>query len=547
MLSTTSGFVPVVNLSDKPLTIRKDKVVARAELAREELLDENREQSMYSISKVKREELPKDQIRVDADVTIAEREKLFKLLDEYRDCFAFSVEELGKTQTAEISIELTSDSGVTYRPYRLSYAEREKVREMVQELKENNIIRESNSPFASPILLVRKKNGEIRMCVDYRALNAITKKDRYPLPLIEDQLDNLQGNTHFTSLDLFSGYYQIPVAKESIEKTSFVTPDGQYEFLRMPFGLANAPSVFQRMINRVIAPLRGKISVLAYMDDILIPSRGIESGLQSLELVLQELRVKNLTLKLNKCTFLARTVDYLGYEVTEEGTRPGRHKIEAVSNFQVPDDVHGVRRFIGLASYFRKFISNFAVIARPLTHLTKKSAAWRWGEAQQEAFDTLKARLVARPVLALYKHGAETELHTDASKIGVGGILLQRQDDGALKPVAYFSRQTSKEEQRYHSYELETLAVISSLQRFRVYLFGVRFKIVSDCSALRSTFVKRDLLPRVARWWIQLQEYDCSVEYRAGTKMPHVDALSRSPNALEDPAASVDDLRLLRI
>lgn len=547
VIDANSAVLPIINLSDQSLTIRKDIVIARAELAKPDAAAENEIPVVCRIEGQENDRLPKHQINVDPSVSEDIKRSLFELLDLYRDCFALNISELGATQAAEIQIELTSDSVVTYRPYRLSYSERENVSKIIDELKENKIVRDSNSPFSSPILLVRKKNGEIRMCVDYRALNAITKKDRYPLPLIEDQLNSLQGSACFTSLDLASGYYQIPVAEKSIEKTSFVTPDGQYEFLRMPFGLANAPAVFQRLINRIVSPLKGQISVLAYMDDILIPSKDAMSGLHALELVLRALRDAGLKLKLSKCTFLETKVDYLGYEVTQQGIRPGSHKIDAVENFRVPSNVHGVRQFIGLASYFRKFIKDFATIARPLTKLTKKAVAWCWGNEQQRAFDILKQRLISRPILAIYKQGAEIELHTDASQLGLGGILLQQQTENDLKPIAYFSRQTTKEEQKYHSYELETLAVVSSLQRFRVYLLGVRFKIVSDCSALRATFIKRDLLPRVARWWIQLQEFDCSIEYRAGKKMPHVDALSRNPDGTANELKDIDDVGLLHI
>ena len=203
-------------------------------------------------------------------------------------------------------------------------------------------------------------------------------------------------------------------------------------------------------------------------------------------------------------------------------------KILAVNQFKKPQNVHEVRQFLGLASYFRKFIENFALVARPLTQLTKKNMSFKWAADQEHAFLALKEKLTSRPVLALYNPNSETEIHTDASKLGIGGILLQKQVDRTLKPIAYFSRVTSKEEQAYHSYELETLAVVESIKRFRIYVAGIKFKVVTDCSAVRATLTKRDLVPRIARWWLHIQEYDIDIEYRPGKRMKHVDALSRN-------------------
>ena len=547
IMNTTVGLLPVVNLSDNELKIREGQTIARAEIVHEASAEELRVMSIKRNDQSELPPLPPELIKTGQDVPAYAREKVIEILNSYRDCFAQNMSELGKTNIAEIEIELTSSTPVYYRPYRLSYSEREKVKDIVNELKENGIIRDSNSPFASPILLVRKKNGETRMCVDYRALNKITKRDRFPLPLIEDQVNNLQGATRYTCLDAASCFHQIPVAQNSIEKTSFVTPDGQYEYLRQPFGLVNAPAVCQRMANRILIPLRGKINVQAYIDDYIIASDDCESAIKDLELFLQRLREVGLTLRLDKCTFLMKEINFLGYEIGNNKVRPSYDKIKAVAEFKPPSNVHEVRQFMGLASYFRKFIKNFATIGIPLTSLTKKAEAWRWGEAEESAFQQLKSLLISRPVLAIYNQKAEPELHTDASKLGLSGILMQKQDNNALHPVAYFSRQTTKEEQRYHSYELETLAVISSLHRFRVFVLGTTFKIITDCSALRATFVKRDLSPRIGRWWIQLQEYDCSIDYRPGVKMGHADALSR--NAISDPknAEEIQEIGLWHI
>jgi hypothetical protein len=296
----------------------------------------------------------------------------------------------------------------------------------------------------------------------------------------------------------------------------------------MSFGLSNAPGVFMRTIKRALKDIPGD-SILVFMDDILIPSTTVSEGLIILQKVLDLLLKADLKVKLEKCYFLQTKIDYLGHEVSGEGVAPGRAKISAVQDFRVPTNVHEVRQFVGLASYFRKFVKNFATIARPITQLTKKDVPWTWDSAQIDAFETLKEKLVSRPVLAIYDRDLMTELHTDASKFGLGGILMQVQSTGELKPVAYFSRVTSKEEEVYHSYELETLAVVESIKRFRIYLLGIHFKVVTDCVAVRATLVKRDMIPRIARWWLTIQEYDMEIEYRPGDRMKHVDALSRNP------------------
>lgn len=515
----------IYNASSNVVTLKKGTLLARVY---PKGTDKGNPELVLDSCKVSFCETQKDDDFNHGNLNPEELKQLKQLLEKYADCFSSGLHDLGFTDLTEMVIELEDTQPVVYRPYRMSYADRALVRSMVQEMVDYGIVRESTSPYASPILLVQKKTGDKRLCVDYRALNRKTKKEHYPLPRIEDQLDQLAGNTVFTSLDLASGYYQIPIAEESRHKTAFVTPDGQFEYNRMPFGLVNAPSVFQRTINKILLEAKIKYAIV-YMDDVLIPARSVTEGLQRLEEVLRLLKKGGLTLKLSKCHFFLDTIDFLGYEVSRKGIRPGWRKTEAVDKFPKPSNQHELRQFLGLSGYFRRFIRNYALLAAPLTDLLKKDAKWAWHEAQDLAFDKIKGMLTERPILALYDHQAETQLHTDASKEGLAGILLQANSNGVFQPVSYFSRKTNAEERKFHSYDLETLAVVASLNRFRVYLVGIPFKILTDCNALRSTLIKRDLIPRIARWWIQLQEYDCTIEYRPGSRMSHVDALSRNP------------------
>lgn len=411
----------------------------------------------------------------------------------------------------------------------MSPREREKVRNTVQELLDNNVVRESESPYSSPVLLVKKKDGTTRMCIDYRKLNNLTVKEHYPLPRIDDKLDQLTGCSTFTILDLNSGYHQVPLSEECKHLTSFITPDGQYEYNRLPFGLANAPSV----LNQTLGALRYD-SVAVYIDDILIASKTEEEGLLKLRKVLEAIRTEGLTLKLSKCQFLMSKTTFLGFEISGEGIRTGEEKTKALTEFPEPKDVHSVRQFLGLASYFRQFVNRFALIAKPLNLLLHKNQPWVWNNEQKRAFGKLKEILSSRPVLSIYNPNARTEVHTDASKHGIAGVLLQEGEDHKLHPVAYFSRRTSHCEQNYHSYELETLAVVETLKKFRVYLLGQEFTVVTDCSALTTAQTKRDLVGRIARWWLQLADYNFKVSYRPGPRMAHADALSRNPPSLAE-------------
>lgn len=455
------------------------------------------------------------------------RTKIVDLLNEYKGCIAQSAYDVGYTRLTEMKIALITNKPIAFRPRRYSESEREIIRDIVDELLEKGIVRESNSPYASPVLLVAKKNGEKRLCVDYRALNNITEKDKYPLPIIEEQINRLSGFKYFCSLDLASGYHQIKMSPESVPFTAFITQDGHYEFLRVPFGLCNAPSVFSRMINAALGKLRFT-KVLIYLDDILIPGTTITDTLQTLRETLDILQKHGLTLKLSKCFFLETTIEFLGYEISNSTIRPTDNKIEAVKQFPQPTDIHKVRQFLGLTGYFRKFIHQYAMKSRPLSILLHKNYPWEWGESQINAFNILKNYLVSKPILTIFDKTLKTVLYTDASRIGLAGVLVQVHNNRE-HPVAYFSRQTTAAEKNYHSFSLETLAIIESVKRFRCLLYGRFFTIITDCAAVKSTFTKSEVNTRIGRWVMFLNEFDYEIKHRNNTRMRHVDALSRNP------------------
>jgi len=416
---------------------------------------------------------------------------------------------------------------VQRRPYRLSPEEREIVRERLRELLRCNIIRPSSSPYASPMLLVKKKNGSDRLCIDYRELNSNTVADKYPLPLISDQIDRLRGSYYFTCLDMASGFHQIPIHSDSVEYTAFVTPDGQYEFLTMPFGLKNAPSVFQRTVMQALGNLAYSY-VIVYMDDIMIVSPTIELGLERLKTVLNVLTGAGFIFNISKCSFLKTRVQYLGFEVKAGEIRPNPQKTTALSLLPPPQTVSGLRQFIGLASYFRKFVPDFAKIMKPLYSLTSGKGSIVWDVELENIRKKIVTVLTNKPVLVIFDPQYPIELHTDASSCGYGAILLHR-INGSPHVVEYFSKTTAPSEAKYHSYELETLAVVASVKHFRHYLLGRQFVVYTDCNSLKASRTKIDLTPRVHRWWAYLQSFNFDIQYREGKRMAHADFFSRNP------------------
>jgi transposase InsO family protein len=510
--------LPVLNLSNKPLVFKEGDRITRGEICKIAEVDGKREINDEPISY---EDIHTDLLEEDASV-------LLDMLNENKGLIAKNLRQIGLTNKIEMKIDLKDETPVYYRPYRMAITEKQQVKKIVEELKDADIIEDSNSPFASPVLLVKKKTGDLRMCIDYRALNKQTVKDHYPIPLIDDQLDRMCKMKYFTSLDLSSGYYQVPMNKDSREKTAFITADGHYQFKRMPFGLCNAPSVFQRLINLVLGNLRYDVA-MAYIDDIIIPSECVEDGVEKLRLVLEALKNAGLTLNLNKCNFFMNKVEYLGFEISELGISPGSRKLHSIEKFPIPKDTRAVRSFVGLASFFRRFVRGFSKIISPLTELLRKDVKFKWENAQQIAFEEIKLRLGSKPVLAVYNPNARTEVHTDACAIGLGGVLLQEQSDGKLHPVSYFSRKTTKDESKYHSFELEALAIVCALERFRVYLLGIKFVIRTDCNSLKLLANKRDLSARIGRWFVRLSEFNYTIEYHKGVSNVVADGLSRNP------------------
>ncbi|XP_049866081.1 uncharacterized protein LOC126366827 [Pectinophora gossypiella] len=407
---------------------------------------------------------------------------------------------------------------------------------------EQNIIRPSMSPWSAPVWVVPKKKDasgkqKWRIVIDYRKLNDATVTEIYPLPLITDILDQLGHSKYFTTLDLVSGFHQIKLKKEDAEKTGFTVitngTSGHYEFTRMPFGLKNAPSTFQRLMNTVLTGLQG-LHCYIYLDDCIIYSHDLDSHIQKLKLVFDRLRQFNLKLQPDKCEFLRREVAYLGHIITDKGVSPNPDKIKAVTDFPIPRNAKDIKSFLGLVGYYRRFIENFSKITKPLTSLLKKDAEFKWSYDQQQSFDILKNKLTSAPLLQYPNFNEPFILTTDASNYAVGAVLSQG-DIGKDKPIAYASRTLNKAEGNYSTIEKELLAILFGVKTFRPYLYGRKFKIVTDHRPLVWLFNDKDPGSRLIRWRLKLEEYDYEIIYKQGKLNCNADALSRCPvNALND-------------
>ncbi|UYV70787.1 hypothetical protein LAZ67_8000616 [Cordylochernes scorpioides] len=504
----------ITNPYPRPLKIMKNQTLAFGSSPAKINVSRERE--------VEKNEEPRFQIN--ENLSPKEQKELKQVLERYGDLFS---SRLGRTNLAKHRIDTEDAKPIKHKPYRVSAKERDIIKEQIDEMLTEGIIRPSSSPWSFPVILVKKRDGKYRFCVDYRKLNNVTVKDVYPIPRIDEVMDTLQGSTHFSAIDLRSGYWQVEVEERDKEKTAFTTAHGLYEFNVMPFGLCNAPATFERNMENMLGNLRWQIC-LCYLDDVIIYSPDFPTHLKRLEAVFRCFRESNLRLNDKKCGFAFEELEILGYITSKHGIKPAEHNIKAVRNFPRPKKVKEVQSFLGMCSYYRKFIKDFSKIADPLTNLIKKSVSFTWTERQEEAFQTLKTALLSPPILGHFNPNAPTYVHTDASNIGIGATLVQ-DIGGEEKVISYLSRTLSKAEQNYSTTEKECLAVVWSMSKLRPYLYGRHFKIVTDHHALCWLKNLKDPTGRLARWALKIQEYDFDIIHKSGKKHLDADGLSRGP------------------
>ncbi|KAL0549903.1 hypothetical protein IC582_014398 [Cucumis melo] len=454
----------------------------------------------------------------EADVSLSSE----PVVRDYPDVFPEELPGLPPHREVEFAIELEPGTvPISRAPYRMAPAELKELKVQLQELLDKGFIRPSVSPWGAPVLFVKKKDESMRLCIDYRELNKVTVKNRYPLPRIDDLFDQLQGATVFSKIDLRSGYHQLRIKDEDIPKTAFRSRYGHYEFIVMSFGLTNAPAVFMDLMNRVFREFLDTF-VIVFIDDILIYSKTEAEHEEHLRMVLQTLRDNKLYAKFSKCEFWLKQVSFLGHVVSKAGVSVDPAKIEAVTGWTRPSTVSEVRSFLGLAGYYRRFVENFSRIATPLTQLTRKGAPFVWSKACEDSFQTLKQKLVTAPVLTVPDGSGSFVIYSDASKKGLGCVLMQQG-----KVVAYASRQLKSHEQNYPTHDLELAAVVFALKIWRHYLYGEKIQIFTDHKSLKYFFTQKELNMRQRRWLELVKDYDCEILYHPGKANVVADALSR--------------------
>ena len=464
-----------------------------------------------------------------SDLTGVQKEKLAAFLGENKDLFSPSLQNLGRTDLYHHVIETEPGKGPVRLPfYRQAPHIRNEIDRQVNEMLEQGIVEPSNSIWHSPVVLVKKKDGSYRFAVDYRQLNKITKPIAHPLPRLESVFDAIGAVNaqYFTSIDLASSYWQIPMDPATKHKSAFITHDGIYEFNRMAFGLKNAPMSFQFFISQQMHGLNWK-HVLCYIDDILIFSKTFEDHLEHISQVFQRLKEAKLTLKPSKCHFAVPKVTYLGHNISKSGIELDPSNTNAVRTFPVPKNQRDVRSFLGLANFYRRFCKDFAKIATPLNKLLQKGITWKWTEEAQDAFEKLKECLITAPMLHYPDLNSSFCLTTDASDVSLGYILSQKDSNNKDRVVAYGGRSLRPDERKWTVTEKECLAVVEGIKAYREYLSHRPFTVYTDHKALQWLNNMKDPSNRLGRWALKLQEYQYTVVHKEGRKNGNADALSR--------------------
>ena len=492
------------------------------------------------------------QLQIGQGLSKSERRQVDSLVREYTDIFAWDDMDVGYTEVVRHKIVLT-DPTPCAQPYRrIPQSVLGEVKEHLEDLLQRGVIQPSSSSYAAPIVLVRKKSGELRMCVDYRRLNSITRRDMFPLPRIDECLDAIGGASLFSTLDLASGYHQVAMAEEDMQKTAFTCPYGLYEFRRMPFGLCNAPATFQRLMQTSMHDFIFKI-LLCYLDDLLVFASSFDKHIENLELVFKRLKTIGVKLNPSKCKLLHNSVGFLGHVISEEGISTNPDTIRAVQDFETPKTLKQVRSFLGLASYYRRFVEGFSKIALPLhslcTEVHKKHEKDRhkgekcnlgelWTPECQQAFDLLKHKLTTAPVLKYADYSRDFIVEVDASFQGLGAVLSQKDDDGKVHPIAYASRTLRPNEKNmsnYSSLKLELLGLKWAVsEKFRGYLLGHHFVVFTDNNPL-SHMDKARFGATEQRWISELQVFNFETKYKPGRTNTNADALSRNPVEIPGP------------
>ena len=530
-------MVTLLNVNSKDILLKKKQVVGyvveeeKLKVAKVESFDYHEGKTQHAFKKC----------TISDNLTEEQKNSMKKLLSRNDDLFAVDPKKPNTTNFVQHRI-LTGDSQPIYsKPRRIPFAWEEDVNAQVEQMWKNGIIRPSSSPWNSPIILVDKKDNTKRFVCDYRNLNSVTKKDTYPLPHIHDVIDKMHGSIYWSSLDAASAYWAMPIREVDKEKTAFSAPRGKFEFNVTSYGLCNAGPSYQRLMDLTLSGLPPD-RILAYMDDIVIFTKTFADHVNALNLIFERLRKSSIQLRADKCVFGADKLEFLGFVLSCDGVRPQRRLTEAVRSFATPTNRKEIRRFLGMAGFYRNFIKDFATIAKPLSELTSENVKFSWSEDCESSFSKLKTALATAPVLSFPQPNKEFILEVDASGVAVGGVLSQVQNDGIVHPVAYFSTSLTPTQRKWSTYNQEAYAMVCAVEHWHVYLTGTKFILNSDHNPLIFLQRKGEIRGKVARWVAILEAFDFEVRYIPGRINVKADALSRNSAAdLSQPSDILEE------
>lgn len=524
----------VMNTSDSPIVLQEGQVIGHLSplidrtkaLTKGSVLINNLDQNRgddYEFLDVL------DQFNINPELPDEEKQIITQILYENRHAFAYGSRKLGQTDLVKMTLDTGDASPISSPPYHASPNGRKVIEQTIAELLSDDVIETSDSPWASPAILVHQK-GKDRFCIDYRKINTVLKADQYPIPRVDDILTQFSGMAYYTTFDANKGFHQVEVDESDREKTAFRTHVGLHQFKRMPFGLKTGPSVFQRLTDRILGRYKWQIA-LVYIDDIIIYSKTFDQHAKDVDTILQLVIKSGITLSPSKSYVAHHSIKALGHQVSNLGIGTLEETVRAVKEFPRPHNVKSLQRFLGLAVYYRKFVKGFAKIATPLYELLKKDKEWKWEERQQKAMEEIQEKLTTAPVLAHPNYTKPFIVHTDASTFGLGVVLSQKDSESKEHPIVFLSRTLSPAEKNYTSTELECLAIIWGLRKLHPYLDGATFEIITDHSALQWILNFSGTNKRLLRWSMDLQPYKehMIIKYRAGKIHQNADALSRAP------------------
>lgn len=523
VLDNYTCLVQICNLTNETLTLNKNsKVSLIKEMTVEEVsLDHN---SMINAITNENDNFLKNFTLT--HLNDKQIKEVSELLIEYKDIFANDMSQLGSCSLIQHRIKLIDDVPVRQKPYRVPYHLKTEMKNQLNELLDAGIIQPSTSSYAAPVLLVKKSDGSYRLVADLRKLNAKTLPDNFPIPNLTEMIDMLSGTKFFSSLDLTSGFHQMKMHPDDAHLTGIATELGNFEYVRMPFGLKNASSSFQRLMSIVLSGLND-LSIGCYIDDVIIASCTFEEHIDKLRIVFDRLKRANLKLKPKKCSLLKNEVTYLGHRVTEGKVMPDPKNIQVIQKALPPKNKTEVRAFIGLTGFYRRFIPNYSKLAVPLTNVTKEKVPFKWTEVEEEAFNKLKSYLISQPCLILPDFDKPFAICTDASKHSLGAVLVQEDETGFQHPISFASRKLNSNEINYSVFEKEALAIVFGVQHFKQYLIGKEFTIFCDQKSLSYVLNLKDHNSRIARWIMTLQSYTYRVVHKPGKLNLMADYLSR--------------------